>query len=329
MRIAIVFPGQGTQQPAMGTVWKGTPSWEAVERVADPLGIALQDLLIDGDASLLSATEHAQLAVLLNSMIAWHALATALVGPLVGAHESGALAVSESQNLIVGFAGHSLGQLSALIASGSMTLHDGVSFARTRARATQDAANISGGRMTALIGATPQQAQEACAPPDVAAWVANDNAPGQIVIAGTQPGLELAVARAKQLGVKRAMPLAVNGAFHTPLMEPALPALRRALDEIAFTPPTASVVSNHDALPYTDTYGWRDRLVTHPTQTVQWRETLLTLRDTLGAETLIEVGHGTMIAGVAKRTIGDTPVLRCSEPDDVALLVAALQGAGA
>lgn len=309
----------------MGTAWKGTPSWDAVDRVAGPLGISLQDLLVDGDSAMLSATEHAQLAVLLNSMIAWHALAAAFID----ANESPALSIGATWHPIVGFAGHSLGQLSALIASASMTLPDGVAFARTRARATQEAADINGGRMTALIGATPAQAQEACAVSEAAAWVANDNAPGQIVIAGTPQGLEVAVAAAKQLGVKKAMPLAVNGAFHTPLMDPALPELRRALRDIRFGAPSASVVSNHDAHPYTDAEGWRERLTAHPTQTVRWRETLLTLRDTLGTEALIEVGHGTMIAGVAKRTLGDTPVLRCSEPDDIALLVDTLQGTDA
>src|SRR6185436_16474854 len=147
-------------------------------------------------------TREAQLAVLLNSLVSWEA-----ARPCVGD--------------VVAFAGHSLGQVTALIASGVLTLDDGVRFAARRAELTQAAADAHPGKMAALLGATPEQAGDACAAAPDACWVANDNAPGQVVIAGTPDGLATASAAAKEVGVKRVTPLNVGGAFHTPLMADA------------------------------------------------------------------------------------------------------------
>jgi [acyl-carrier-protein] S-malonyltransferase len=171
--------------------------------------------------------------------------------------------------------------------------------------------------MAALLGATLEQAEGACAAAPDGAWVANDNAPGQVVIAGTPAGIELAVARAKELGVRRATSLNVGGAFHTPLMESARTGLVDALASVAFHAPSAPVVSNHDGAAYgsDDADGWRTRLADHVTVPVRWRTSMLKLSD-LGAEAFVEVGHGSMIAGVAKRTVPDVPVLACGTPAD-------------
>lgn len=305
MRVAITFPGQGTQAPGMASPWKGHAAWSIIEEAEAALGEPLAPLVLDSTfaaEAVLGRTRAAQLAVLLTSLVAWEAARPAIA----------------ERHDIVAFAGHSLGQVSALIASGALPLADGVRFAARRAELTQVAADSNPGRMVALLGATPEQAADACAAAPNAAWVANDNAPGQVVIAGTAEGIEAAVARAKELGVKRAMRLDVGGAFHTPLMTNARSGLIDSLREVEFRRPRAPVVSNADAIAYTEADGWRDRLPEHPLLLVRWRECMLTLAaPPLGADAFIEVGHGSMIAGLAKRTIADVSVIGVATPDDL------------
>jgi [acyl-carrier-protein] S-malonyltransferase len=175
--------------------------------------------------------------------------------------------------------------------------------------------------MAALLGATIEQAEAACAAAPDGAWIANDNAPGQVVIAGTPEGVELAIAGAKEAGVRRATNLSVGGAFHTPLMSSARDGLVDTLASVAFAAPSAPVVSNHDGAPYTgaDTEGWRRRLAEHVTVPVRWRTSMETLAQ-LGAEAFVEVGHGSMIAGVAKRTVPDIRVIPFGSPADCSRL---------
>jgi [acyl-carrier-protein] S-malonyltransferase len=239
---------------------------------------------------------------LCTSLVAWDAAKDAL-----GRHD------------VVAFAGHSLGQVTALIASGVLADDDGVRFAARRADATQSAADAAPGRMAALLGATIDQAEALCADGDGECWVANDNAPGQVVIAGTPTGIERAIANAKDHGVKRATALKVGGAFHTPLMKPASDAINDALSGVMLGAPSAPVVSNEDARAYEDGDGWRDRHARHVTVPVRFRESLETIA-ALGATHLVEVGHGTMIAGLAKRAIPDVTVLNIATPDDVGTL---------
>ncbi|MGH9032919.1 MAG: ACP S-malonyltransferase, partial [Acidimicrobiia bacterium] len=176
------------------------------------------------------------------------------------------------------------------------------------------------GRMAALLGATIEQAEEACAAAPDACWVANDNAPGQVVVAGTSDGIEAASARAKELGVKRAMPLNVGGAFHTPLMDDASAALAGdVLPDLELHAPTAPVVSNHDGAAYDDGNGWRDRLAQHVAVPVRWRPSQATIAG-LGATTCLEVGHGSMLAALAKRTIPDVSVRGVATPSDLPAL---------
>jgi len=301
VRVAIVFPGQGTQQPGMGAAWHDHPAWKLLEQAEGALDEPLRHLLIDASAEELARTREAQLAVLCTSIVAWEALR-----PLV--------------DDVVAFAGHSLGQVSALIASGALDIEDGVRFAARRAELTQRAADEHPGRMAALLGATVEQAALACEAAPDECWIANDNAPGQVVIAGTPGGLELAVARAKELGVKRASALNVGGAFHTPLMASAAIAIDDALADVQFNAPIAPVVTNQDAQPRADADGWRARCASHVTVPVQWRTSMETL-GALGADAFVEVGYGSMIAGLAKRAVPGTPVLSCADPSVLSNLV--------
>ncbi|MGH9027800.1 MAG: ACP S-malonyltransferase, partial [Acidimicrobiia bacterium] len=173
------------------------------------------------------------------------------------------------------------------------------------------------GRMTAFLGATNEQADDACAAAEDACWIANDNAPGQIVVAGTADGVTAATARAKQIGVKRASPLNVGGAFHTPLMRDASDGLGEVLASVDFAAPRAPVVVNEDAAAYDDGgNGWRARLAAHVSVPVRWRTSQETLAG-LGATEFVEVGHGTMLAALAKRTVPDIPVRNVAVPGDL------------
>jgi [acyl-carrier-protein] S-malonyltransferase len=285
----------------MGRAWRDHPSWSVVERAEKALGDELAPRLLDAPAEQLARTRDAQLAVLCTSLVAWDAARDALAS-----HE------------VVAFAGHSLGQVTALVAAGVLAPDDGVRFAARRADATQAAADTAPGRMAALLGATVEQAEAVCAAAGDC-WVANDNAPGQVVVAGTPDGIERAIASARDHGVRRAGALNVGGAFHTPLMEPAVGAIAAALDDVALGTPRAPVVSNEDAIAYDDGDGWRARLPRHVTRPVRFRASLETVA-ALGVTHLVEVGHGSMVAGLAKRAVPALTVLGVATPDDLAAL---------
>ena len=283
----------------MGVPWRDTPSWSVVEEAEEALGRSVAPLLLDPDASL-DRTEDAQLAVLLASLLAWDAVRDRIGAP-------------------VAFAGHSLGQITALIAAGALTLADGVRLAAERARCTQAEAERRPGRLAALMGAGLLQAESACSSATgdrLDCWVANDNAPGQVVVGGTPEGVEAAGARARELGAARVVPLKVAAAFHTPLMEGAVTALGPTLAATHFSPPSAPVVSNIDASPHDEGDGWRTGLGTHLVSTVRWRESMHTLV-TLGADTLLEVGPGAVLSGLARRTVPDVLTRTVASPDQV------------
>ncbi|MEA2686505.1 MAG: [acyl-carrier-protein] S-malonyltransferase [Actinomycetota bacterium] len=289
----------------MGEPWRDSAAWDVVSRAESALGQPLAHLLLDADAKALARTREAQLAVLLTSLMAWEAVRDAL------------------DEAPVAFAGHSLGQITALIASGALPLEDGVRLAAVRADCTQAAADARPGRMAALLGATPDQAEAAAAGATVAGrtcWVANDNAPGQVVIGGTPKGLEAAADRARGLGVKRVMTLNVGAAFHTPLMAPAADQLFHHLADTAFVSPTAPVVANTDAAPHQGADGWPERLSSHLVSPVRWRESLETLA-ALGAETFLEVGPGAVLSGLARRTLSGVTTRNVATPSDVPFLL--------
>jgi [acyl-carrier-protein] S-malonyltransferase len=294
--LALIFPGQGTQSTGMGAPWRDHPAWRVVDQAEAALGEPLAPLILDASAEQLARTRDAQLAVLLTSLVAWEAIKDGVEAP-------------------VAFAGHSLGQVSALIAAGGLPLEDGVQFAARRAELTQAAADAHPGRMVALLGASLEQAEDACRAAPDACWIANDNAPGQVVIAGTPDGVDAGATKAKELGVKRATPLNVGGAFHTPLMRDAADSLAAEVPQLPLSKPSAPVVSNDDARPYDDADGWRTRLAVHVTKPVQWRTSMETLAG-LGTTRFLEVGHGSMLATLAKRIVPDLPVEGVASPDN-------------
>jgi [acyl-carrier-protein] S-malonyltransferase len=306
---AAIFPGQGAAAPGAGQAWVDHPAWRVVADAEEATGRPLARLLLDADADELSATGASQLAVLLTSLVGWQALADTL------------------DEVPVAFAGHSLGQITALIAAGAVDPGDGYRLAARRADLSQLSADARPGRMAALVGTDLDVAAKVCSGgADV--WIANDNAPGQVVIAGTPTGLDAAAERARESGVRRVMPLDVGHAFHTPLLSEAADELHHLLVTIDFRRPTAPVVANTDAVAHTDRSGWPDRLARHLVEPVRWRESQRTLAD-LGATTFVEIGLGRVLAGLAKRAVPEVEVHNLATPADLGPLAEAFAPTGA
>jgi [acyl-carrier-protein] S-malonyltransferase len=306
---AVIFPGQGAAVPGAGQPWVDHPAWQVVREAEAATGRPLARLLLDADADELATTEASQLAVLLTSLVAWNALDEVL------------------PDRPVAFAGHSLGQITALLASGAVPPPDGYRLAAHRAAASQRSADTRPGRMAALIGTDPDTVAALCAEGGDA-WVANDNAPGQVVAAGTPDGIDALADRARDAGIRKVMPLAVGHAFHTPLLADAAAELRPTLAAARFRPTAVPIVTNTEATTADDPAAWPDLLTRHLVEPVRWRETQLTLAG-LGATTFIEVGPGRILAGLAKRTVPDVTVRNVAHPDDVPAVAAAFSPAGA
>ncbi len=307
MSIAVVFPGQGSQHAGAGQAWAREPTWALVDRAEHLLDRPLGDLLLDASAEDLKATVASQLSVLLASLMAWHAVASVLDAAPAA------------------MAGHSLGQVTALLASGAMTEADGLQFAAARADATQRAANERPGVMAALLGASEEQAGDACSAAPDACWVANVNAPGQVVIAGTPEGVASASDRATTIGIRRVRPLEVGGAFHTPLMSAAAAELRDVLETTRFSSPSVPIVTNHDAVAHDDDGGWPGRLATHLVSPVRWADCVTTMVG-LGVDRFVEVGPGNALTGLIRRIAPEASTVNVAEPADVKV-VADLVGA--
>jgi [acyl-carrier-protein] S-malonyltransferase len=298
-KVAIVFPGQGAQVPGFGIPWAAHPAWDVVREAEEVLRRSLDHLLLDDGEQALGSTADVQLGVFLGSVMVWRAFAAHL-----GAE-------------VIAFAGHSLGQYSALVASGTLDLATGTELVARRGEVTAKAAQRDPGGMVALLGASIQQAQEAAAAGGC--WVANDNAPGQVVLSGPLAALEKAVAAARDLGVRKAMPLAVQGAFHSPLMATAAQSFAPHVAAATFRRPSAPIVANHDATAHVDP-NWAERLITHLITGVRWRESQHTLVD-LGATRMVELGPGETLAGIARRTVPTMQVTSLASPDAADLLL--------
>ncbi|MHB1534754.1 MAG: ACP S-malonyltransferase, partial [Acidimicrobiales bacterium] len=220
-------------------------------------------------------------------------------------------------------AGHSLGEYSALVAAGAITVADGARLVAARGAAMQAAAEARPGTMAAVLGLDLAPVREVCAGIE-GAWVANDNAPGQVVVAGTPNGVETAGAAATDAGAKRVLRLAVGGAFHTPLMAPAQAPLERALRRTSFAGTAVAVVANVDAAVHRD--GWESPLSAQLCSPVRWREDLLVLA-ARGITHFLELGPGAELSGMVKRTVEGAVRAHVATPADLDGLGAFLAGA--
>ncbi len=296
-QIAFTYPGQGSQSPAMGAAWIDHPSWELVAEASDVAERNIASLLIEADADELKETRNAQLSTFVLSMVVLDAVERLGVEPSL-------------------HAGHSLGEYSALVASGAVSFADGVRLVTERGNAMQAAADATPGTMAAVLGLDDELVELACKKSGADVFVANYNAPGQVVIAGSTDGIEAAGALAKTLGAKRVMPIKVGGAFHTPFMAAAGERLDKALADIDFRAPNRPVVANVDAMAHSSDHEWRQLLSSQLTSPVRWRQSLHTIEEA-GIDLLVELGAGNVLTGMAKRTIGSVARASVATPDDL------------
>lgn len=299
--IAFVFPGQGSQAEGMGNDWRGHPSWELVGEASEAAGRDVEYLLCSADSEELRQTRNSQLSTFVLSMVALDAVVRTGIEPAF-------------------HAGHSLGEYSALTASGALSFDDAVRLVTERGNAMQTAADAQAGTMAAVLGLDDERVELACAKTAGDVWVANYNAPGQVIIAGSPEAIEAAGSHAKEFGAKRVMPIKVGGAFHTPFMSPARDRLRKALDDTEIRRPFRPVFANVDALAHSDADGWADLLAAQLTSPVRWRQTLHALSEA-GVTTFLELGPGTVLTGTVKRTIRSADRASVTQPGDIDALL--------
>ncbi len=304
--LAFTFPGQGSQRSGMGHAWVEHPSWEVTAEASEIAGRDLTGLLLDAPMEELTLTANAQLATFVMSLVVLDAVERLGLFPAA-------------------CAGHSLGEYTALVASGSLSLSDGTRLVLERGDAMQGAADEQPGTMAALIGIADDDAEAACQLAEDEVWVANYNAPGQVVIAGTAQGVAAATDRAKELGARKVLPIPVSGAFHTQLMLPARTRLRRTLDEVTFHSPEVPVVANVDARVHTDPSEWPGLLSAQLCSPVRWRQSLEALSGR-GATVLAELGPGGVLTGMVRRTIPDVRGVAVAVPADLDKLMDTVTG---
>jgi [acyl-carrier-protein] S-malonyltransferase len=305
MTFAFTFPGQGSQTVGMGQSL--AQNFDVARRVFEEVDEALSEhlsrIIWEGPEATLTLTANAQPALMAVSLAAYAALA----------HEYGAGAIEPAF-----MAGHSLGESSAYAAAGVLSVADAARLLRLRGQAMQAAVPPGEGAMLALLGAEIEQAEKlaaAAAEGDVS-QVANDNAPGQVVISGAKPAMERAIKLAPEYGVRRAVPLPVSAPFHCALMKPAADRMAEALAHMAFNPARVPIVANVTAAPATDPAEIKSLLVEQVTGVVRWRESVAYMVDH-GAETLFEIGAGRVLTGLAKRIRAQADARSVGSPDDV------------
>ena len=281
----------------MGRPWVDHESWELVGEASEVAGRDVARLLLDADADELKDTRNAQLTTFVSSLMVLDAVERLGVEPSF-------------------CAGHSLGEYTALTATGALGFDDGVRLVSERADAMHEAGQSNPGTMSAILGLDDELVEVACRRADSDVWVANFNAPGQIVIAGSPDGVAAAAAIAKELGAKKAMPLPVSGAFHTPFMTPARERLREAIAAASPRDTEVPVISNVDASAHDRGEDWASLLSAQLSSPVRWKQCLMALAE-LGVTNFAELGPGGVLTGMAKRTIDDARTISVATPDDL------------
>ncbi len=298
MKVAFVFPGQGSQSVGMLAPFAGNAAVDdVVRRASAALGQDLGRLMAEGPAEALNLTVNTQPCMLTAAyavFAAWRAAGGGMPDVM---------------------AGHSLGEYTALAAAGALRLEDAVVLVRFRAQAMQDAVPVGTGGMAAILGLTDEQVRQACAEAAGAEVVeaVNFNAPSQVVIAGHKTAVERACAVAKQLGAKRALPLPVSAPFHSSLLAPASARLRERLAGIELRAPQVPVINNIDVSAETDPARIRDALARQAAGPVRWVDTIAKMAAD-GVTHVVEIGPGKVLSGLTRRIAPNLESLAIADP---------------
>ena len=313
MTFAFVFPGQGSQAVGMGKELAAAFSVaaEVFEIVDDALGKNLTKVMFEGPEDVLKLTENAQPALM--------AVSLAVVRVLEG---EGGLDLSSKVKYV---AGHSLGEYSALAATGTFSLSDAAKLLKIRGQAMQEAVPLGEGAMAALLGLDMDVASKIAdeAGQGEICTTANDNASGQVVISGTKTAVERALVIAKDRGAKRGVLLPVSAPFHCALMAPAADVMAEALSSVRMNAPTIPLVANVTASEVSDAAEIRRLLVEQVTGMVRWRESVLFMRDN-GVDQLVEIGTGNVLSGLTRRIDREMTSQSISTPEDVEIFLRSL-----
>lgn len=280
---AYVFPGQASQFEGMGKDMyeSSTIAKELFEQANEILGFRITDVMFEGTAEDLKETKVTQPAVFLHSIV------------------KAKMNAEDFQPDMV--AGHSLGEFSALVAAGALTFEDGLRLVKQRAMAMQKACEAVPGTMAAILGMEDEDVEAACAEIDEVVIPANYNCPGQLVISGSEEGINKAVELLTEKGAKRAIVLQVGGAFHSPLMQPAQEELEKAIAATPFSAPSCPIYQNVTGLPETDPEKIQQNLIAQLTAPVRWTQTMLNMIEN-GVSEFIEVGgNGKVLQGFVKK----------------------------
>ncbi len=309
MSLAFVFPGQGSQQVGMGMALADAfaSSREVFEEADSALGFSLSGLVFGGPEAELQLTANTQPAILATSIAALRPLVARGIRP-------------------DWVAGHSLGEYTALVAAGSLSLTDALRTVRRRGQYMQEAVPVGTGAMAAILGLDLAAIEAACREAAQGETVspANVNSPGQVVIAGHAGAVERASALCKAKGAKRAVPLPVSAPFHCALMQPAQDRLAPELEALAFGDPLPPLVNNVDAEVVREGAACRGGLVRQVSGTVRWQESVERLvRE--GVTTFVEIGPGSVLSGLVRKIAKGTQVLNVDSPDSLEATVAALR----
>ena len=314
---ALLFPGQGSQAVGMGRALAESfpAAREVFQEVDDALGQRLSRLMAEGPEAELTLTENAQPALMAVSLATLRVL-----------ERDGGFKLADQAACV---AGHSLGEYSALAAAGAFSLADAARLLKRRGLAMQRAVPVGVGAMAALLWLDREGAEavvaatRATGPKDEVLDVANDNAPGQVVISGHKTAVERAIAVATEQGAKRSILLPVSAPFHCALMAPAADAMREALAAAALAMPRVPVVANVTASGVSDPETIRRLLVEQVTGMVRWRESVLYMKS-IGVQQLIEVGAGKVLTGLTKRIDRELVGVAVGTPDEVEVLLKTL-----